>query len=427
MHIDHLTLQNFNRFQNLEMRFDPQFNLLVGDNGAGKTTLLDALAIAAGSWFLGVDSRDARPPKIREGYVRLDPREYESGRFTFEKQYPVRVSASGIVMGEKLTWMREKVSDRSSTRYGNAVEIREVGHRTVSAMRAGDEVVLPLIAIYGTERLWINPGETGSRRARKKIPRENLSRLRGYRNSVGFTIDEDDLFDWIEKETLIGLQSRSESTLFQVVKAAIRDCIEGAIDLYYDVKTDEVVVVMQNRRTQPFVNLSDGQRIMLTMVADLAIKATLLNPQLGKSVLKDTPGIVTIDELDLHLHPRWQRHVIQDLRRTFPSIQFIATSHSPQLIGEVEPREIILLRDHDSVNPPQAYGMDSNWVLRYVMGADERDREVKEALSEIERMIAASDFESARSRIGQMRSLIGNHPDLVRLSARIDRLARQPA
>lgn len=93
--------------------------------------------------------------------------------------------------------------------------------------------------------------------------------------------------------------------------------------------------------------------------------------------VKKTPGIVMIDELDLHFHPRWQRHVLADLCRTFPEVQFIATTHSPQLISEVQPESLIVLT-HDpsgksiSVNGTQSYGLDANWVLEHIMGAPAR-------------------------------------------------------
>ena len=104
------------------------------------------------------------------------------------------------------------------------------------------------------------------------------------------------------------------------------------------------------------------------MVADIARRACLLNPHLGGAVLEETPGIVLIDELDLHLHPKWQRRIIGDLRRTFPKIQFIATTHSPQLIGQVKPDEILLLdaeETEETRHPGQSYGMDSNWIRTY--------------------------------------------------------------
>jgi predicted ATP-binding protein involved in virulence len=141
--------------------------------------------------------------------------------------------------------------------------------------------------------------------------------------------------------------------------------------------------------------------------------------------LEQAPGVVTIDELDLHLHPKWQRHVIHDLKAVFPSLQFIATTHSPQLIGEALPEEVIRLGQQESSHPAQSFGMDSNWILRHLMGADDRDREVKAKLEEIETLINGFRLEAAQTKIDELRNSIGNHPDLVRFSARIDRFARK--
>jgi uncharacterized protein HemY len=69
--------------------------------------------------------------------------------------------------------------------------------------------------------------------------------------------------------------------------------------------------------------------------------------------------------------------------------------------------------------------MDSNWILKHVMGADDRDREVKVKLEEIENFINSFHLEAAQAKIDELRSTIGNHPDLVRFSARIDRFARK--
>src|SRR5208282_1962134 len=103
----------------------------------------------------------------------------------------------------------------------------------------------------------------------------------------------------------------------------------------------------------------------------------------------------------------WQRHVIRDLRTTFPSIQFIATTHSPQLIGEAKPAEVILLGDERAVNTSQSYGMDSNWILRHVMGAEERDAQIKGRLKEVEELIVNFDLKAARAKLEETRTLIG--------------------
>lgn len=141
-------------------------------------------------------------------------------------------------------------------------------------------------------------------------------------------------------------------------------------------------------------------------------------------VLEATPGIVLIDELDLHLHPKWQRRIIGDLRRTFPQIQFICTTHSPQLIGQCKPEEIILLDTPEEPHPGQSYGMDSNWILRHIQDSDDRDPAIEAKLSSIFEAIEEAEFEQAESEIVKLRAEIGEHPDLVEAEALINRYTR---
>ena len=422
MQIDQLSIRNYCCFESFEISLNPNFNLLVGDNASGKTSILDAIHIAAGSWLLGVRG-PGKSPSISEGYVRLIPLEYAGGKVTFEKKWPVTIKATGTVMGESLVWSREKTSDHSTTHYSEAISIRDVGRRAVDLLPVDRDMVLPLISFYGTERLWIEPTEERKeRRSKRKKP---PSRLDGY-DDIHFTIHDEKLFDWIAKQTIAGLQTGTYSPAFKMVKNAILGCIDDAKDLYYDVDREEVVVILTTHGTHPFRDLSDGQRVMLTLVADIAKKACLLNPNLDEEVLRQTPGVVTIDELDLHLHPKWQRRVIQDLKRTFPRIQFIATTHSPQLIGEALPWETIRLGADEvqASSPTQSYGMDSNWILKYVMDANERDQSVQERIARADRLICDLHFAEAREELNSIRNDIrGNHPELVRLSARIDRIA----
>ena len=420
MQIDRLEIRNFRGFSTLDLVFNPKFNLLVGGNGSGKTSILDAVYIAAGSWLLGIDG-PRKAPSIDEEEVRLADIPHSEGRVSFERQYPVSIHADGKVMGRSVGWKRVKTSNRSTTRYGDATGILNIGRSAVLSMRAGESVDLPLISAYGTERLWIEP-ESPKREGR------GPTRLDGYRN-IQFLIHEEKLFDWIEEETLASLQNGSESGAFAVVKDAMVGCIEDARDLYYDVRRKEVVVAFKNHGTHPYEHLSDGQRVMLTVVGDIAKKANLLNPHMGPNVLRQTRGIVTIDELDIHLHPRWQRHVISDLKKTFPGIQFIASTHSPQLVGEAEPDEVILLPDvigplpQAPENPQQSFGMDSNWILKHVMEAKDRDELIESRLEDAESLILKLELKAAQEALTRLRREIGNHPDIVRLSARIDRLA----
>jgi predicted ATP-binding protein involved in virulence len=133
----------------------------------------------------------------------------------------------------------------------------------------------------------------------------------------------------------------------------------------------------------------------------------MLNPHLGRDVLLQTPGIVMIDELDLHLHPKWQRRIIRDLKRTFPQIQFVVTTHSPQLIGEALPQEIRVL-DHGSVSiPPRSFGVDSSRVLEEVMHVSRRNVETGELLSRLAELIDKEDLEGARNALKLVEEKLG--------------------
>ena len=138
---------------------------------------------------------------------------------------------------------------------------------------------------------------------------------------------------------------------FEVVKGAVLRCVPGADDLWYDVDRSDIILSI-NEQAHTFANLSAGQRMMVALIADIAIKMVMQNthliPEDGQfsfdtdlpEVLSRTPGLVLIDELDAHLHPKWQRSVVGDLKRMFPSIQFVCTSHSPFVIQSLAPDEL---------------------------------------------------------------------------------------
>ena len=423
MRIDHLTVENFNGFDHREFDFNPQFNLLVGENAAGKTSVLAALSVALGRWFLGITGY-ANILGIDAKEVRVVAHPHQDS-YTFEKQFPSRIETCGQVLGRELKWTRELIREGGKTSSVDAKTISTVASGAERRVRSGEEITLPLICTYGTERLWFEATHRPNKKregGKGRLP----SRLDGYLDCINFTIQESAFLDWIRAETSASIQSQPTETIaLRTVKSAIVGCMEGAVSLYYDERYKDLVVNFDQDGHQLFQNLSDGQRIVLTLVGDLVKRATTLNPHLADRVLSQTPGVVLIDELDLHLHPKWQRHIIRDLKTTFPSIQFIATTHSPQLIGEAEPEEVILLGNQQPTNPAQSYGMDSNWILKYVMGADERDSSIKIKLEEVEKLIVNLDLEKARSKVNELRAEIGAHPDLVRFSARIDRFAEK--
>lgn len=422
MRIDKLTLRNFRSFADQDFEFHPQFNVLIGDNGCGKTGVLEALAIAAGSWLLGIrdyDSRSIRPSDIRlVGQVQGE-------EITFESQYPVEIRAEGWVGNEHIVWQRALATRSGRTSSGDAARIKKMASDADRRVRAGGAVTLPVITYYGTGRLWLQPRDT--ERKRGGISKQELSRLEGYRDSIDDRISPRELTRWLERQDRIAYQERQETDLSRVVREAMRSMMEHATNVRYHHQQLEVVVSFSDRAPQLFSHLSDGQRNILALAGDLATRMARLNPQFGEKVLTETPGVVLIDEIDLHLYPNWQRHVVRDLRRTFPKVQFIATTHSPQIVSEVQPECLMTLaRRGDRITVEkgtQAYGLDTNWILEHLMEVPARPQHVQTFISGVEDELEEGELDDARRALARLRDVLhGDDGDVARLEASINNL-----
>ncbi len=389
MRIDRLHIRNFKGFEDKSFDFprsidapangNGSFHLIIGQNGKGKTSTLDALAVAAGSWFLGVrgeDSRHIQPEDVRLKVIQFG----DTARV--EKQMPVSVEAYGMVMSQRMTWRRELLGTK--TNWIKAKNIKGAAEQSVKQMQHGDPVTLPLISYYGTGRLWQEPRDMRAThrfddesekpvKAPQEAPEaeEDLadsfaSRLAGYRFSIDPRCSPRDLLRWLKFEHQLAVQERKESQQFRVVKEAILQAVEGCEKVEYHLRLGLLLDIKGQPRL-PFGELSDGQRNMIAMVGDLAFKAAQLNPHLDADVLRGTPGIVLIDELDLHLHPRWQRHVVEDLRKLFPEVQFIATTHSPFIVQSLRNGELLPL---DVQSVPETCNLGVEDIARGLMGVE---------------------------------------------------------
>lgn len=404
MRIDHLKLQNYKGFEWLDVELNPRFNLFVGDNASGKTSILDAIKIGLDSWFIGM--KGVAP------IGSIDPEEVHTKAFThgdsvyFEKQFPARVEFIGFVMERNICWERELARERGRTTTVGSKQLSSVASETERQVRGGNDVTLPLVCAYGTERLWYESPQR-KRYSKSESGRKSPSRFDGYQKCTYFEIQETDLLEWIREQVSAGQQRGRETIAFQVMRKAIVECVEGAKDIYYDERYRELIVMIEGHGHQMFHNLSDGQRIMVSMIGDLAKRAVTLNPHLGVDTLRLTPGVVTVDELDLHLHPKWQRRIIHDLKRIFESLQFIVTSHSPQLVGEAKPDELRLLENGQVFKVPRSFGMDSSRALEEVMDASSRNEHVKSLLSKMSTLIEDEKLPQAKTVLEEVKEQLG--------------------
>lgn len=340
MRIDRITVRNFKKFEEETFEFHHQFTLLVGDNGAGKTAVLDALRIGAGAYLLGIPYTQA--PSIKREYVRRETR--KNGEFsTFEPVTPTEVSCEGYVHLSDLCWNRELASFTGRT---NRVGARDLVKCASLHFRENDpRTTFPLIVSYGTGRLWIEPRTTKHTRSVVREPLGKLSRFEAYRGCLGPAVSSELLRRWIKRMALIEIQEKRSLGSLDAVYTAVVGCVEGVERALYDFELDDIALDFENGERFPFGFLSDGQRSMAALAADIALRCVQLNPHFAGEAPIETNGVVLIDELDLHLHPNWQRVVVRNLTLLFPTLQFVATTHSPFIVQSLDGHGLVNLSD----------------------------------------------------------------------------------
>ncbi len=198
--------------------------------------------------------------------------------------------------------------------------------------------------------------------------------------------------------------------------------VKSAVKVFLDFEDMRVfrnpdrVLVKKNENWLDVKQLSDGERAFLCLVGDIARRLSMTFPSLDNPLTGKC--IVMIDEIELHLHPKWQRRIIPKLLTTFPNCQFFITTHSPQVIGEVEAESIwILEQGEQPYHPERSYGMESSELLGEVMGAESANQEVVDTLSKIEALIDKEDYDNARKKITELAEKTGKIPSLIGINS----------
>jgi predicted ATP-binding protein involved in virulence len=431
MIITHLHLVNFKRFADFELELHPRFTLLAGDNGSGKTSVLDALAVVATIWLVDAE------PKLRASGRHLSTRdihrvqELMGDRRQFRRQEFVSVSAEADFSGGlKLEWTRKIRRSGSRTSNAEAKDMLKWVKQHFKTDARGEPVLFPVLAYYGAGRAWLPSNVT---RDQKAAFNSSHTRFDAYHDCFRERIRLAELVNWFRNETLSSLRRNGKFRPgYHAVRQVILRCLPDSTDCWYDADLDDILVEI-NQQVHPFSELSAGQRVTLALVADLAIRIVTLNaflyepalelaPELlARQVLERTPGLVLIDELDVHLHPDWQRRIANDLQACFPLIQYVCTSHSPQVIGELPKEMVRILVDNKAYEPAHSYGLDSSRILKEVMHSPDRSEEADQVLQEIFQLIDQENYPAAKEKIAfAAQSLGAEDAELLRARALLD-------
>jgi hypothetical protein len=228
--------------------------------------------------------------------------------------------------------------------------------------------------------------------------------------------------NWKADPTLKGseLQRVHANIRRSVLGEALSRLLPGCENLRPADADDGVNMIDRNPTTIHVAQLSDGERGALAFVLDLTRRLAQANPEMAEPTA-EAEAVVLIDEIELHLHPKWQRQIVQNLTAAFPRCQFIATTHSPQVIGEVEHDRIQIIADGQVYPPTRSFGIDSSRVLEEIMDAGPRTHEVTELLSQLSREIGKQRFDRARELLAGLTSRLGeSDPEVTRARTFLD-------
>ncbi len=410
MKVKRLTMNSFRGISDLTLEFDKdEPTVFIGVNGVGKSSILECLAILL-SWLTKrIQNPNSSGRSFNEDDIKKGCKETHN---------EITISMDDE---QELVWSLTKVSKgRSKETSSNLGELKTVVDNIHRQLDSTSLVELPLAIYYPTNRAVLDI-------PLKIRTKHSFEQITAYDEVLtGGQIDFRRFFEWfrdredLENEMRLNDYNNYRDHELEAVRDAIANLLDGFSNLR--VRRSPLRMTVNKQGEELIVNqLSDGEKCLLALAGDLARRLAIANPSL------DNPlhgyGVVLIDEIELHLHPKWQRAIIPNLAKTFPNCQFIITTHSPQVISDL--KWVHLLRSTSegiAIDRVPSYGKDSNRILETLMGTPERPQEIKEALRELFRFIDKGELGNARQLRQELADKMGEQdPEFVRADWLIQR------
>lgn len=451
MKLKKLNLANFRGFDQIDLDFADDVTVIAGVNGVGKSGVLKALTSAL-SLALPKFTVSKEPP------LGLSDTDVQSGKPGLSMSVTLGLDAAKVIVD--LTRSASLAADKAESLIKRRDDLRFATRETKKGSKEeqdiNDEIrlieiqldkasdiatvrILPEDATTDADELVANV-KGGSKqpfavfyttsRFLSRLPlalpkTKKIDAATAYDKSLSqLEVSLNDFANWyrvVAAETAATTKDR----LFQQLEQAIKTFLPEVSSLALNEGRPPRFSVIKSGQTLFLEQLSDGERGLLALVFDLTRRLAIANPDSDNPIAEGV-ALVLIDEIELHLHPSWQRRVLRLLQSTFPRSQFIVSTHSPQVIGQVRPEKLRLLHHDKSgkvalTNASQSFGMDSSWILQNIMGVSARDYETEQRLSALYQALDENNFEGARSLADQLRADIGDFPDLQEVLALLDR------
>lgn len=370
-----LSLTGFRVFKSADFDFDSEKLLvLVGINGAGKTSVLDAIAHCL-SWLI---IRITRPSNSGRGWSLEESDVHYSGSVISEYASVVLDLSLNSSIQYEMELSKSKAGSNRS-RKSAVEEIGQLGALYQLANAQNKKFNMPILAHYGVGRTI----EFTKKDTNKIIGDlgDKQDKFDAYDKTLDARVNFVEFFKWFKLQVEIaGLETgepqQSAKSSLALVSQAITKVIPSLSNLRIQRTPHLDMLIDKDAFTLSVDQLSQGEKSLLALVFDITRRLILLNPDIQVCSPLEGSGVILIDEVDLHLHPEWQQSVVPNLLKTFPNIQFILTTHSPQVLTTVPSKSIFLLNNGKVFGAPKGTkGAESSRILKRVFAVDPRPPE----------------------------------------------------
>lgn len=326
MNINNLEINNFRSKEHLQIQLGNKLTLLVGENGSGKTSILDAIAIGLGAVLTHL-------PKVSGiSFKKNDLRQKNNQLSPYTR---IRIETTEGILWDR-TDRRDK-SKKTSITIPSGIGLQKLrkylDEQMINPFNEGLNFQLPVFSYYGVSRALLDIPLR-----RRGFPKTH-QRFEALENALNAVSRFKSAFVWFYNKENEEQRKQKEFKDFDYTLPEL-DAVRNAITkMFPDISEPHILLnplrfaVKKDGESLDITQLSDGYKTLLSLVIDLASRMALANPEMDNPL--NSPSIVLIDEIDLHLHPEWQRRVIGDLTTVFINTQFILTTHSPYIVESV--------------------------------------------------------------------------------------------
>lgn len=409
MKLKGLSITDFRGFSKLNIALDGKSAVFFGVNGVGKTSVLRSINLLCANIINKVVNRK----ELRQQY-NIELGDIRHGKSSANIQGTFILNSDN---GETVEY--ERGMDRKTGKRTHSKEGLEKIVSYIQASYIDDEKQdnVPVFVNYGTNRLVLD------------IPlrirtHHEFDVYSSYEKAIENKIDFRAFFEWYrnqeDAENAVKVEKKDfnyADRSLNAVRKAIIAMLPEFENIHIARKPRLEMVVEKEGIKLNVSQLSDGEKCVLAMFGDLAKRLALANPKLTDPLQGE--GIVLIDEIELHMHPSWQRRILGVLRKTFPNIQFIITTHSPIVLSEVDDLYKVFFMSNDGKETivsdfSRMDGYDINYILEEFMGTKSRNSQTEELVRSVYAAINAMNKAKAIEKLTELRKLAGeNNEDVV--------------